>query len=124
MRNRRKKQAADKPMKIIATSKYIRQSPRKVRAVANLIKGLALPEAQAKLKFSPWKGARLIKKTLDSAVANAQHNYKLSQDKLSIKEIQVGPGPTLKRVKPRARGRGDTIRKRSCHIRVVLEDRD
>lgn len=111
-------------MEVIAISKYLHQSPRKVRAVANLIKGLALPEVQAKLKLSPWKGARLIKKTLDSAVANAQHNYKLSRDTLSIKEIQIGPGPTLKRVKPRARGRGDIIRKRSCHIRVVLENRD
>ena len=107
-------------MDVIATSKHIRQSPRKVRRVANLVKNLPVGKALLQLKLAPWRAARPIKKTLESAVANAEHNFELDKDKLKIKEIQVGPGSTLKRLKPRARGRGDVIRRRSCHIRVVL----
>lgn len=108
-------------MEIIAKSNSVRQSPQKVRVIANLVKKLPLSEALLKLEFSPKKGAGLLFKTLKSAQSNAWHNHQLKKEDLQIKEIQVGPGPTLKRMKPRARGKGDVIRKRSSNIRVVLK---
>lgn len=111
-------------MEVIAKSNYIRQSPQKVRVMANLAKKLPLEQALLELEFSRKKAAAILQKTIQSALANATANYQLKKEDLRIKEIQVGPGPSLKRLKPRARGQGDTIRKRSSNIRVVLETID
>ena len=110
-------------MQVVAIAKHIRQSPRKVRVVANAVKRLPLNMALAQLKVSPKKAAKPIKKVIESAVANAKENLKLDQEKLKIKEIQVSPGKTLKRVEPRAKGKADIKRRRSCHIRVILEEK-
>lgn len=106
---------------VIATAKHIRQSPRKVRVVANAVKNLPLDAALAQLIISPKKAAKPIKKVMESAIANAGENFKLKKENLTIKAIEVGPARTLRRIKPRAKGRADVMRRRSCHIRVVLE---
>lgn len=106
---------------VIATAKHIRQSPRKVWVVANAVKSLPLPAALAQLTLSPKKAAKPIKKVIESAIANAEENFKLAKENLRVKAIEVGPARTLRRIKPRAKGRADIRRRRSCHIRVVLE---
>lgn len=108
-------------MEVIAKSNGVRQSPQKVRVVANLIKDLSPEQALLQLRHSRKKAAFLLLKTLKSVVANAKHNFELKIENLKIKEVQVGPAAVLKRIKPRARGRGDVIRKRSSNIRVILE---
>lgn len=108
---------------VIATAKNIRQSPRKVRVVTNAVKNLPMNQVLAQLTISPKKAARPIKKVILSAVANARENFKLNQDELKIKELQVGPARTLRRIEPRAKGRADVRRRRSCHIRVILEEK-
>lgn len=108
--------------RIIAIGRNIRQSPQKVRLVANWVKDLSLSEAITQLGLSTKRASKSIQKVLESAIANAEHNFKIKKEDLKIKEIQVGPARTLRRVKPRARGKADVIRKRSSHVRVVLED--
>ncbi len=100
---------------------YLRISPRKVRLVANLIKGMAVKDARAQLAFIPQNASRPLLKLLNSAVANAEHNSKLLSDNLYIKTITVNAGPTLKRVQPRAMGRAYVIRKRSSHVNLILD---
>lgn len=107
---------------VVATAKNVRQSPRKVRVVANAVKKLPVNAALVQLTISPKKAAKPIKKVIQSAIANAKENFKLNEDNLKIKEIQVGPAKTLRRIKPRAKGRADVMHRRSCHIRVVLEE--
>ena len=107
---------------ITAKAKYIRQSPRKIRAVANQIRHLPLTEAVEQLSASVKKAATPLKKVLLSAIANAENNLGINRDSLRIKYLQVGPGPTLRRIRYRARGRADTIRRRSANIYVVLEE--
>lgn len=107
---------------VVATAKNVRQSSRKVRVVANAVKKLPVNAALAQLTISPKKAAKPIKKVIQSAIANAKENFKLNEDNLKIKEIQVGPAKTLRRIKPRAKGRADVMHRRSCHIRVVLEE--
>ncbi|MBU0709072.1 50S ribosomal protein L22 [Patescibacteria group bacterium] len=106
----------------IATAKYIRQSPRKIRALANLVKDYSLKETLKFLSLSIKKAARPLEKAIRSAIANAEHNLGIDQDNLRIKELQIGPGPTTRRLNIRARGKRDIIRKRSAHIRVILEE--
>lgn len=108
-------------MEVIAKAKYIRMSPRKVRLIANLARGLRVGEALRQLKFVRKDAARPTRKIIESAVANAEHNFKLKKDSLYIKKIFVDGGPTLKRWHPRAHGRAAPIRKRSCHITVILD---
>lgn len=107
---------------VVATAKNVRQSSRKVRVVANAVKKLPVNAALVQLTISPKKAAKPIKKVIQSAIANAKENFKLNEDNLKIKEIQVGPAKTLRRIKPRAKGRADVMHRRSCHIRVVLEE--
>ena len=95
-------------------------SPRKVRLVCDIIRGLDAEEAQAQLQFIKKKAAGAVLKLLNSAMANAENNFKLKKDNLYIKKISVDQGPTLKRWKPRAYGRAAMIRKRSSHITIVL----
>ncbi|MBU1110988.1 50S ribosomal protein L22 [Patescibacteria group bacterium] len=106
---------------IIATAKYIRQSPRKIMAVANLVRDLPLIEATEQLEVSIKRAAQPLYKVLMSAIANAKNNFGFEIENLNIKALQISPGPTIKRVSARAKGRSDVIKKRSSHIRVVLE---
>ncbi len=108
-------------MEVKASGKYIRISPFKARKIANLIKGKRAQEAASILKLTPQKSSRIIGKILKSAMANAENNFNLLPDHLYIKKALVDIGPTLKRMKPRARGRADIMRRRTSHITVVLE---
>jgi large subunit ribosomal protein L22 len=100
-----------------------RQSPRKVRLVANLVKGKRVSEALMLLRYAPQEASHAITKLIESALANAKHNFSLDKEKLSIKDIQVNPGTVLKRIMPRARGSAAQILKRSSHISVILEEK-
>jgi len=108
---------------VIAKAKYIRMSPRKVRLVVNLIRNMNAKEAAARLKLLRKEAAIPVKKVIESAIANAEHNFNLKRESLYIKKITADSGPTLKRWQPRAHGRATPIRKRSCHITVVLDER-
>jgi large subunit ribosomal protein L22 len=107
-----------------AIAKYIRISPRKVRRVIDLIRGKDVGEAKAILKFTAHKAADPVYKVLQSAVANAEHNYDMDTDVLYVKTAYVDGGPTLKRLMPRAQGRADVIKKRSSHITIVVSERE
>ena len=106
-----------------AIAKYILISPRKARQVIDLIRGKNVAEAFAILKFTPHKATEPISKALKSAVANAEHNYELDGDKLFVKEAYVDAGPSLKRIRARAQGRADVIKKRTSHITVVVTEK-
>ncbi|TGE33086.1 50S ribosomal protein L22 [Desulfosporosinus sp. Sb-LF] len=110
-------------MQAKAVAKYVRISPRKVRQVVNLIRGKNVSDAFAILQFTPNGSTDDVAKVLKSAVANAGHNYDMNVDDLIITEICVDQGPTLKRIKPRAMGRADQIRKRTSHITVVVGEK-
>ena len=106
-----------------AVARYIRISPRKVRLIMDEIRGRKIEEALNQLSFAPQKGAFILKKLIDSAVANAEQNFEMDVDKLYIKRIFADGGPTLKRFRPRAMGRAAKIRKRTSHLTVVLDER-
>lgn len=110
-------------MEVKAKAKYIRRSPKKVRLVVDVIRGLDVSTAENQLKFMNKGVVAPILKLLNSAVANAEYNFELKKDNLYIKEVRVDQGPTLKRWMPRAMGRATTIRKKSSHISVVLGER-
>ena len=101
----------------------IRIAPRKVRVVANLIKGKSLDDAYAILTYTPKAASPVIAKVLKSAEANAVNNFDLSRDKLYVAECISNPGPVLKRYIPRARGSASSIKKRTSHVTVVLKER-
>jgi len=107
-------------MEVKAQVKYIKISPRKVRLVVDVIRGLKIDKALDQLNFLNKKAVRPIEKLINSATANAENNFELEKDNLFIKEIKVNEGPTLHRWKPRARGRATPIRKRTSHICLVL----
>jgi len=109
-------------MEVKATTKYLRISPEKAREVAHLLPGKSVTDALALIELSPRKAARLLGKTLKSAVANAENNSGLDSERLTIKEAFIGPGPVLKRFRPKARGMAGRIRKRTSHFTVVLSD--
>ncbi len=108
---------------VTAVEKYIRMSPRKVRLVADLVRGKGVDEAIALLKATPKDAARAIEKAINSAAANATQNYGWSREDLVISTIYAGEGPTLKRFKAGARGRYKPILKRSSHITVGIVER-
>jgi len=110
-------------METKAVAKYVRISPRKVRLVVDLIRGKKVEEALAILRFTPNISREPVTKVLKSAVANAEHNLDMNPDDLYITKIYVDQGPTLKRIKPRAHGRADRIRKRTSHITVFVGDK-
>ena len=110
-------------MEARAIAKYIRISPRKVRQVVDLIRGKKIADALAILKFTPRGATDAIEKAVKSAVANAEHNYEMNTDALYIAEAFVDQGPTTKRMKPRAMGRADVIKKRTSHITVVVKEK-
>lgn len=109
-------------MKSKAVAKYVRISPRKVRLIMDQIRGKKVEEAFNMLTFAPQKGALLVKKLLDSAVANAEQNSDVDVDNLYIKRIFADEGPTLKRFRPRAMGRANRIRKRTSHLTLILDE--
>lgn len=106
-----------------ATLKQYRQSPRKVRLVADLVRGKKIPTALAHLSNLPKRATTAIKKLLDSAVANAK-NKGLNEENLFVKEIRVDEGVTLSRWQAGSRGRGMPINKRTSHVKVVLAEKD
>lgn len=97
-------------------------SPRKVRLVVDLVRGLPVADADAQLAFFRKAAALPVRKLLQSAIANATHNFHIAADALRIKEIRVDGGPVLKRARPRAMGRSAPIRKRTSHISIILTD--
>ena len=109
-------------METNATLRGVRLSAQKGRLVADLVRGMPVGRALDVLAFSPKKGARIIRKVLESAIANAEHNDGADIDELTITTICVDKADTLKRMSPRAKGRGNVIGKQSCHIRVVVGD--
>jgi large subunit ribosomal protein L22 len=109
-------------METNATLKGVRLSAQKGRLVADQIRGLPVGRALDLLTFSPKKGAKIIKKVLESAIANAEHNDGADIDELKVKTIYIDKGETLKRTSARAKGRGNVIGKQSCHIHVVVGD--
>lgn len=110
-------------MEVVAKLKGARLSAQKARLVADQIRGMGVEEALQLLTFSPKKGAEIIKKVLDSAIANAEHNEGADVDELKVSTIFIDEGVTMKRISPRAKGRADRIFKRSCHITVKVADK-
>ncbi len=110
-------------METKAIVRFIRISPRKVRLIMNEIRGEKVEVAINQLTFAPQKGARILKKLLVSAVANAEQDTNVDVDALYIKMIYANEGPTLKRWRPRAQGRATRIRKRTSHLTVVLDEK-
>ncbi len=104
----------------IATARFIRMSPTKARQVVDLIRGRHVEDARRVLKFVPRSASPVVGKVLESAIANAEHNRNLPGDELVVARAWVDEGPTLKRFRPRAQGRATRIRKRTCHISVVV----
>jgi large subunit ribosomal protein L22 len=109
-------------MEAKALARQIRISPQKARLVADLIRGKNVESALNTLRFMPKKGARILRKVIESALANASQNEAIDVDTLYIKTIFIDGGPMLKRIRPRAQGRASRILKRSSHITVVLEE--
>ncbi len=109
-------------MQTSAVLRGVRLSPQKGRLVADQIRGLAVDKALNVLKFSPKKGARIIQKVVESAIANAEHNDGADIDELKITSIFVEQGPVFKRFRPRAKGRASKILKPTCHIFVTVGD--
>lgn len=109
-------------MEVAAKHKGARISAQKARLVADQIRGKSVGEALNILAFSPKKGAALVKKVLESAIANAEHNEGADVDDLRVSTVFVDEGMTMKRIKPRAKGRADRIMKRTCHITVKVSD--
>jgi large subunit ribosomal protein L22 len=103
-----------------AQTKHVRIPPRKARLVADLIRGLKVEDASIQLMLSPMKAGKLIKKTLDSAVANAETQLKVQRRDLKVQEVRVDAGPVLKRAKSKSRGGRAPVMKRTSHFTVVV----
>ncbi len=114
---------SDQKFEGTATQKYLRKSPRKVRLVVDAVRGEAVSDALKKLKFINKAATKPVSKVIKSAAANLRHKFeeeRFDDEDLRISEIVVNEGATLKRMQPRAMGRANVIRKRTCHIRVTL----
>ena len=107
-----------------ATLKYARISSRKVKIVADLIRGKKVDEALAIVKFTPKASSDIIEKLLKSAIANAENNHGMNRGNLIVSEIYANQGPTLKRIRPAAKGSAVRIRKRTSHITIVLKEKE
>ena len=107
-----------------ATLKYARISSRKVKIVADLIRGKNVDEALAIVKFTPKAASEVVEKLLKSAIANAENNHGMKSNNLYVAEIYANQGPTLRRIRPAAKGSAVRIRKRKSHITIVLKERD
>ncbi len=111
-------------MEAKAVARYVRIAPRKARLVADLIRGKDIQSALSTLKFTPTKGSKILEKVLNSAIANAEHNYDMDVNELYIAKAYVDEGPTLKRWRAKAMGRVGRIRKRTSHITIILKERE
>ncbi len=109
-------------MEARAVGKHIRISPQKARLVADVVRGMDVDRAITTLRFMPKKGAGIIRKVIESAVANATQDDQIDVDNLYVKKIFIDGGPSLKRIRPRAMGRATGIIKRTSHITVVLDE--
>ena len=107
-----------------AYAKYLRISPRKVKIVADLIRDQDLDKALAILQYTPKAASELLLKLVKSAAANAENNHNMDKNNLYVAECFVTPGPTLKRMRPRAQGRAFRVLKRTSHITVVLKEKE
>jgi large subunit ribosomal protein L22 len=105
-----------------AILRHARITPRKVRRVTTLIKGKKAGDALVNLRFLPHRGAQVVAKVLKSAIANAEQKKVADPESMKVKNVLVDQGPTMKRMKPRAMGRADIIRKRTSHITLILEE--
>ena len=110
-------------MEVKAKLRFVRVSPRKARLVADLVRGKGSEEAVNTLAFTRKASAKMIGKLLKSAIANATQKKTIDVDRLFVKRITVDQGPTMKRFMPRALGRATTIRKRTSHISIVLDEK-
>ncbi|MDX6554929.1 MAG: large subunit ribosomal protein [Miltoncostaeaceae bacterium] len=108
------------PQEVRATAKYVRVSARKARLVADLVRGKGVADAQAILAYSTRAAAHPVRKVLQSAIANADHNAALDPRELVLSRVIVDEGPTIRRFRPRAQGRATRINKRTCHITIGL----
>ena len=109
-------------METIAKLRYARITPRKVRRVTDLIKGKRAGDAMINLQFLPHKGGRIVSKILKSAMANAEQKKVADPESMRVSRVFVDQGPTMKRMTPRSMGRADIIKKRTCHITLILEE--
>ena len=109
-------------MNVAARLRYVRVSPQKCRLVADMVRGKQVGEALQTLAFTPKKAARIVKKVLESAIANAEHNHGADIDELKVATIEVNEAPTFRRYRARAKGRGARIIKRNSHITVRVGD--
>ena len=107
-----------------ATLKFARISSRKVKIVADLIRGKDVDEALAIVKFTPKAASEIVEKLLKSAIANAENNHGMKSNNLYVAEIYANQGPTLKRIRPAAKGSAVRIRKRTSHITIVLKEKE
>ena len=107
-----------------ATLKFARISSRKVKIVADLIRGKNVDEALAIVKFTPKASSEIIEKLLKSAIANAENNHEMKHENLYVAEIYANQGPTLKRIRPAAKGSAVRTRKRTSHITIVLKEKE
>jgi len=111
-------------VKAKAVAKWVRISPLRARLVANEVRGKSVDDAMVYLQFSKTKAAQQIRKTLGSAIANAENNFEMDVDSLVVSEITVDQGQKLRRMKPRSRGRADVIRRPTSHITVIVEEKE
>lgn len=109
-------------METAAKLKFARISPQKCRLIADQVRGLPVEKALDILKFSQKKAAAIVGKVLESAIANAEHNEGADIDELAITQIYIDAGPTMKRIRPRAKGRANRIIKRTSHITLMVGD--
>ena len=109
-------------MEVKAKARYIRMSPRKIRLVVDVVRGMPVTQALTQLKFMKKHAALPVSKLIESAIANAENNFKLKRDSLFVKTSVADGGPTLHRWTPKAHGRATPIRKRTTHITVVLDE--
>jgi large subunit ribosomal protein L22 len=110
-------------MEVSARLKFAKISPQKCRLVADQVRGMPVDRALQVLAFSPKKAARIVKKVLESAIANAEHNEGADIDELKVAKIYVDEGPTMKRIQARAKGRANRILKRTSHITVAVGEK-
>ena len=111
-------------MEVRAVGRFLRVSPRKARAVVDLIRGRTYREALTILRLTPRRACEDIEKIVRSAGANAQNNFSLDPEDMIVAEVYVDEGATLKRIRPRARGMASRLRKRTSHVTVVLREQD
>jgi large subunit ribosomal protein L22 len=109
-------------MQTEAILRFVRLSPKKARFVADLVRGKKVDEAVNILKFSNQRAAKIMKKVLESAIANAENNQGADVDELKVQVVTVDDGPRMKRIRPRAKGRADRILKRTSHIKISVGD--